>query len=119
MAISDLSVELSLDTSTAEKKYQKFTQTINKQSVNVNVEMNTGNAEEELASIADLLSEINETIKPKVTQNVETQQQTNQQKDINDEKDKHAGHHVRHCSNGLVLCLLRKRQHQSLRLQQQ
>ena len=74
MAISDLSVELSLDTSTAEKKYQKFTQTINKQSVNVNVEMNTGNAEEELASIADLLSEINETIKPKVTPNVETQQ---------------------------------------------
>ena len=78
MAIGDLSVELSLDTSTAVKSYNKFKQTIeNKNDVKVNVQMNTGDADKRLEEISNLLSEINTTIKPKVQPNVQTTQLQN------------------------------------------
>ena len=72
MAIGDLAVELSLDTSTATKSFSKFKQTIeNKNDIKVNVQMNTGDADKRLEEISNLLTEINTTIKPRVQPNVQ------------------------------------------------
>ncbi len=72
MAIDDLSVELSLDTSTATKTFKNFKQTVeSKSDIKVNVQMNTGGTDKRLEEISNLLSEINTTIKPKVQPNVQ------------------------------------------------
>ncbi len=73
MAINDLSVDLSLDTSTAIKDFNKFKQTIeNKNNVSVNIKMNTGGADTKLTEISNILQQINTTITPKVKPNTDT-----------------------------------------------